>query len=104
MRPPAVKPRSEAMGIWAWYSVVLSLASLCLSGVVWPALAVTVALDVGHSLAHPGATSARGVPEFAFNRALALVVRQRLEQNGFPGRVIGGQGEMAELRGGAQRA
>jgi N-acetylmuramoyl-L-alanine amidase len=104
MRPPAVKPRLEAMGIWAWYSVVLSLASLCLSGVVWPALAVTVALDVGHSLAHPGATSARGVPEFAFNRALALVVRQRLEQHGLQVRVIGAKGDMQDLRARTQAA
>src|SRR4029450_4693258 len=92
------------LAIWAWYSVVLSLANLCLSGVVWPALAVTVALDVGHSLAHPGATSARGGPEFAFNRALALVVRQRLEQHGLQVRVIGAKGDMQDLRARTQAA
>jgi len=80
------------------YCVVLSLASVFLSGVVWPAMAVTIALDVGHSLAHPGTTSARGVPEFAFNRALARVVRHRLEQQGWQVRVIGAKGDMHDLR------
>ena len=92
------------MGIWAWYGLVFSLASIFLSGGVWPAIAVTVVLDVGHSLAHPGATSARGVPEFVFNRALALVVRQRLEQQGWQVRVIGAQGDMQDLRARTQAA
>jgi N-acetylmuramoyl-L-alanine amidase len=86
------------------YGVALSLASVVLSPGVWPALAVTVALDVGHSLAHPGATSARGVPEFAFNRALALVVRHRLEQQGWRVRVIGAKGDMQDLRARTQAA
>src|SRR5215471_15320038 len=104
LRPPVVTPRSEAMEIWAWYGLVFSLASIFLSGGVWPAIAVTVALDVGHSLAHPGATSARGVPEFVFNRALALVVRQRLAQQGWQVRVIGAQGDMQDLRARTQAA
>jgi N-acetylmuramoyl-L-alanine amidase len=36
-----------------------------------------VAVDVGHTLAQPGATSARGVGEFSFNREMA---RQLLEE------------------------
>jgi N-acetylmuramoyl-L-alanine amidase len=42
-----------------------------------------IALDPGHSVANPGATSARGVPEVRFNRALAHVVRDALVQAGF---------------------
>ena len=77
---------------------VLGLASVLLGGLVWPAMALTIALDVGHSLAHPGATSARGVPEFAFNQALALVVRHMLEQQGLQVQVIGAKGDMHDLR------
>lgn len=33
--------------------------------------ALVVAVDVGHSLARPGSTSASGRPEFEYNRALA---------------------------------
>ena len=77
---------------------VLGLVSALLSSLVSPAGAVTVALDVGHSLVHPGATSARGVWEFTFNRALAFVVRHMLEQQSFQVRLIGAQGDMQDLR------
>src|SRR5215471_7467419 len=42
--------------------------------------------------------SARGVPEFDFNRALAVVVQQALEKQGFQVRLIGAQGDMRNLR------
>jgi len=76
----------------------MCLLSVLLGSLVAPALALTVALDVGHSLARPGAMSARGVPEFAFNRALAVVVQQALEKQGFQVRLIGAQGDMRDLR------
>lgn len=41
-----------------------------------------VAIDVGHSLKRPGAVSARGLPEFSFNKALAITIRKHLEQAG----------------------
>lgn len=56
-----------------------------------------IAIDVGHSLSRPGATSARGEPEFAFNRGLALVVERVLRQRGFRTRLIGEQGEFDKL-------
>jgi N-acetylmuramoyl-L-alanine amidase len=62
------------------------------------ALALTVALDVGHSLDYPGATSARGVPEFQFNLALANTVKPVLERLGFTVLMIGDRGDMADLR------
>ena len=49
-----------------------------------PAAPARVAVDVGHSLAAPGATSARGTSEFDFNRNLAQVLRPALESRGIP--------------------
>jgi N-acetylmuramoyl-L-alanine amidase len=42
-----------------------------------------VVLDVGHTLAVPGADSARGVPEYTFNLALADTIKQSLVAAGF---------------------
>lgn len=39
-----------------------------------------IAVDVGHTLARPGATSARGMPEFEFNRALAVGLNEKLTE------------------------
>jgi N-acetylmuramoyl-L-alanine amidase len=63
-----------------------------------------VALDVGHSLKRPGATSARGVPEFAFNQALAAPVADALRDQGYAPRLIGVDGNMNDLRGRTSRA
>lgn len=52
----------------------------------------TVALDVGHSLARPGALSARGVPEFEFNLKLAQAIAAELESTGVAVRLIGADG------------
>lgn len=57
-----------------------------------------VAIDVGHSLASPGATSARGVPEFLFNAGLAGVLRKILASNKVPVVSIGDDGDMHNLR------
>ncbi|KON81485.2 N-acetylmuramoyl-L-alanine amidase [Azoarcus sp. PA01] len=45
-----------------------------------PGRAPLVAVDIGHTLAAPGATSARGRTEFEFNRDLALQVSAALER------------------------
>lgn len=42
-----------------------------------------VAVDTGHTPARPGATSARGEPEYRFNRQLARRVLTELRQRGF---------------------
>jgi N-acetylmuramoyl-L-alanine amidase len=63
-----------------------------------------VALDVGHSLKRPGATSARGLPEFAFNQALATPVVDALREQGYAPRLIGVDGNMNDLRGRTSRA
>jgi N-acetylmuramoyl-L-alanine amidase len=42
-----------------------------------------IVLDVGHTAESEGATSARNVPEFAFNLRLARRIEQKLETEGF---------------------
>lgn len=59
--------------------------------------AAEVALDVGHTLAEPGAISARGRGEYHFNRALAPVVQQALEARGIRVRPINYDGRIASL-------
>lgn len=59
--------------------------------------AALVAVDVGHFLAEPGVLSARGRPEFEFNRALALDLRDALEARGDRVRLIGAAGDAAVL-------
>jgi N-acetylmuramoyl-L-alanine amidase len=56
-------------------------------------VAPLVAVDVGHSLAAPGATSARGRPEFEFNRELAADIARNLAARGFEVRLIGADGD-----------
>ena len=66
--------------------------------------AVPVAVDVGHYLEKPGATSAYGVTEFEYNQTLAAVIAARLERDGVPVRLIGYKGEMADLYARAPQA
>jgi N-acetylmuramoyl-L-alanine amidase len=47
-----------------------------------------VVIDVGHTEAVPGAMSARGAPEYAFNLALAQDVKQALVSAGFDKTVL----------------
>lgn len=47
-----------------------------------------VVIDVGHTLDVPGAISARGVPEYAFNLQLATQVKQALTAAGFDEAVL----------------
>ena len=81
-----------------------------LFGVVLAALALgaggaqPVAIDVGHYLAKPGATSAYGVPEFEYNQSLAAVIAARLEADDVPVRLIGFRGEMEDLYARAPQA
>jgi N-acetylmuramoyl-L-alanine amidase len=47
------------------------------------AAAFGIAIDAGHSRAHPGARSARGLDEYLFNRALARRLLASLQRQGF---------------------
>ncbi|CAN0244571.1 unnamed protein product, partial [Phaeothamnion confervicola] len=61
------------------------------------AAAAEVAVDVGHFLEKPGVISATGVPEFEYNKALAMDVRAALESAGIRVRMIGEKGDFAAL-------
>jgi N-acetylmuramoyl-L-alanine amidase len=71
--------------------------ALCLAGYSLLGQAALVAIDVGHSQAHPGATSARGRPEFAFNLDLARDIQSRLAASKVPAFLIGDDGLMNVL-------
>lgn len=57
-----------------------------------------LAIDAGHSLAHSGAASATGKPEFKFNAALAGVVSDFLTSHGTTIVRIGHDGKMDNLK------
>jgi N-acetylmuramoyl-L-alanine amidase len=40
-----------------------------------------VAIDIGHTINSPGATSARGVPEYRFNQNIGALLHQQLRQD-----------------------
>ncbi|MGA9395475.1 MAG: N-acetylmuramoyl-L-alanine amidase [Azonexus sp.] len=56
-----------------------------------------VAVDVGHTLAEPGATSARGRSEFAFNRELAGQLMVALQARGVVAHEINSSGMIGSL-------
>jgi N-acetylmuramoyl-L-alanine amidase len=61
------------------------------------ARAATVAIDVGHFIEEPGATSARGRPEFEFNRELAVEIENAAKTRGLKTLLIGYDGFMSQL-------
>jgi len=70
---------------------------LALLLVATPIRAQTVAVDVGHFIEEPGATSARGRPEFDFNRELAARVEGAARERGLGARLVGEDGFMSHL-------
>lgn len=61
------------------------------------AWSASIAIDVGHYLARPGATSARGVPEFEYNLTLARDMADALRARGHDVMMIGEDGLAANL-------
>jgi N-acetylmuramoyl-L-alanine amidase len=61
--------------------------------------AAVVAIDVGHFIEEPGATSARGRPELEFNRDLALDIEAAARARGLKTMLIGYDGFMSHLAG-----
>lgn len=61
------------------------------------ARAATVAIDVGHFIEEPGATSARGRPELDFNRDLAAEIEAAARRDGLQTMLIGYEGFMSHL-------
>ena len=74
------------------FALVCGLVAWCA-----PAGAHTVAVDVGHSIATQGAISSRGVAEFEFNRALALVIDDELRRRGLATVLIAAEGKTLDL-------
>ena len=73
---------------------------ILLLGLAVPALAQnvhSVAVDVGHSLAAPGARSASGQTEFSFNRRMALLLAEQLRERGVDVQLIGAAGDIRQL-------
>jgi N-acetylmuramoyl-L-alanine amidase len=94
LTPGRIMPRlatSVAWTAWAWLVQMAGAMPL-------------VAIDVGHSSLHPGCISARGVPEFEFNLALARTLRDTLTGQGTPSLLIGADGAMPTLRQRTQAA
>lgn len=84
---------------------LLPLAILALLAARPAAAAVpSIAIDVGHSHARPGATSAHGVAEFDFNLKLAQAIAAELEKAGVAVRLIGADGLADDLRARAPQA
>ena len=72
--------------------------------VIAPADDCSVAVDVGHFLERPGATSARGRTEFELNAELAQLVVRALQRRGCRVTSIGERGDIADLRERTARA
>jgi N-acetylmuramoyl-L-alanine amidase len=73
-------------------------------GLVQTVIAANVAIDVGHYLARPGATSARGVTEFEYNLQLALETAAALRRAGHRIILIGDDGMADDLGKRSRRA
>src|SRR3954470_2732990 len=83
---------------------VFGAAAFCGWSIMALALECSVAVDVGHSLARPGATSARGRTEFQFNVELARAIQSVIAQRGCRVTLIGERGDVADLKERTARA
>lgn len=63
-----------------------------------------VAVDIGHTLAKPGAISARGATEFSFNQRLALKIQAALERASLQTMLVNPDGLMEVLTDRTQKA
>jgi len=79
----------------------MAAVGLCVAS---PPSAAEIAVDVGHTLVAPGATSARGRSEFEFNLDLARALVQALEGRGLPVRLINEDGRIPSLQARPQAA
>lgn len=88
---------NTAMGFATRCALALGGMVVALTAAAGSTGAPAIALDVGHSRPKPGATSARGVHEFEFNRALAQTIAEVLRQRGMRVTLIGADGDMNDL-------
>ena len=76
----------------------VALCALVLPFLAQAEPACKVAVDIGHHRAAPGATSARGVPEWSFNAPLAKMVTEALVRQGVAAVLMNPSGDPIELR------
>ncbi|MDP5008489.1 MAG: N-acetylmuramoyl-L-alanine amidase [Glaciimonas sp.] len=79
-------------------TLVAALISSSVNATENTAPPLKIAIDVGHSLKRPGSTSASGIAEFTFNRALALRLTPKLQALGMQPLLIGDRGDMDVLQ------
>lgn len=63
------------MGACSFFLLVTLLSQVC------RAEGYRVAIDIGHTSKRPGAVSARGVPEYLFNKKIAVLLYKKLQQD-----------------------
>lgn len=80
------------------------LSLLLAMGWALPAWSATIAVDVGHFLAAPGATSAYGETEFSYNLALGRQIETTLQSAGHRVLLINADGQTRDLRERVQAA
>jgi N-acetylmuramoyl-L-alanine amidase len=76
----------------------LALGALLLPARLLAEPACKIAVDIGHHRAAPGATSARGQPEWSFNAALAGLIVEALRRQGVAAVLLNPAGDPIELR------
>lgn len=102
----AMHSRAPAFWIFgALWSCLAPLSGVCLFlfGLLLSAGAVAapqckLALDTGHTRASPGATSARGVGEWTFNRSLTQTVADSVAARGYPVVLVNPEGGPISLQ------
>lgn len=93
---PRIWSRAAAGGL-LWLTAVAPSTAAGPSLAGCPGGPPAIVVDVGHSIAEPGAVSARGKPEFAFNAPLAHAVAAALARAGAWPRLINEDGAKISL-------
>ena len=84
------------------YSLACCMAIACTRG---SDVKPVVALDIGHTINHPGAYSARGVGEYYFNRKIVKALHESLKNSGkVDALIINPEGKPISLRERTRRA
>jgi N-acetylmuramoyl-L-alanine amidase len=100
-----VKWRSTLAEILLVCAAALTLGGPATAGTSCDRARFTDGIDAGHSKRQPGAVSARGVPEYAFNARMAGSLRERLSARGYQKvLIINGDGTIGSLEARADAA
>ncbi len=78
--------------------LVITLVNLSLINLSLYAKPLVVAIDIGHTLKHYGALSARGVGEYQFNKKIAKVLNDQLNKKGIKSFIINPSGKEISLK------